>query len=93
MLICRYRPKNKQRFVTRSTEETKVNFLHDSRHDTSSFFYFSIRPPPALLPVLGLLTQYMTPTLDPALLYVVHRDGVTTINHDRITHVCGYRSI
>ena len=32
------------------------------------FFLFSIRPPPGLLPVLGPLTQYMTPTLDAALL-------------------------
>ena len=42
-------------------------------------FFFSIRPPPGFLPVLGLLTRYMTSTLDAALLYVVHRDGVTTI--------------
>ena len=35
------------------------------------FFYFllfSIRPPLGLLPVLGPLTRYMTPTLDAALL-------------------------
>ena len=31
-------------------------------------FFFSIRPPPGLLPVSGLLEQYMTPTLDSALL-------------------------
>ena len=42
------------------------------------FFLFSILPPPGLLPVLGQLTRDMTPTLDAALLYVVHRDGVTT---------------
>ena len=30
--------------------------------------FFSIRPSPELLPVLGLLEQYMTPTLDAALL-------------------------
>ena len=29
---------------------------------------FSIRPPPGLLPVLGRLERYMTPTLDSALL-------------------------
>ena len=32
------------------------------------YFLFSIRPPPGLLPVLGPLTRYMTPTLDAALL-------------------------
>ena len=31
-------------------------------------FFFSIRLPPGLLPVLGLLERYMTPTLDAALL-------------------------
>ena len=31
--------------------------------------FFSIRPPPELLPVLGPQEQYMTPTLDAALLY------------------------
>ena len=30
--------------------------------------HFFIRPPPGLLPVLGLLKRYMTPTLDAALL-------------------------
>ena len=30
--------------------------------------FFSIRPSPGLLPVLELLEQYMTPTLDVALL-------------------------
>ena len=29
--------------------------------------------------MLGPLMRYKTPTLDAALLYVVHRDGVTTI--------------
>ena len=28
------------------------------------FFYFSFRSPPGLLPVLGPLKRYMTPTLD-----------------------------
>ena len=32
-------------------------------------FFLSIRLPPELLPVLGLLEQYMTPTLDAAMLY------------------------
>ena len=31
--------------------------------------FFCIRPPLELLPVLGLLKRYMTPTLDAALLY------------------------
>ena len=31
-------------------------------------FFFSYLPPPGLLPVLGLLEWYMTPTLDAALL-------------------------
>ena len=30
---------------------------------------FFMRPPPELLPVLGPLERYMTPTLDAALLY------------------------
>ena len=34
-----------------------------------NFIFFSIRFPPKLLPVLGLLEQYMTPTLDAALLF------------------------
>ena len=32
------------------------------------FCFFSIRPPPGLLNVLGLLTRHMTPTIDAALL-------------------------
>ena len=32
------------------------------------FIFFSIPPPPGLLPVLGLLTLYMTPSLYAALL-------------------------
>ena len=32
------------------------------------YFLFNIRPSPVLLPVLGLLMRYMTPTLDVALL-------------------------
>ena len=32
------------------------------------FLFFCIRPPPGLLPVLGQLERYMTPTLDSALL-------------------------
>ena len=34
-----------------------------------AIFFFSIHPPPELLPVLGPLERYMTPTLDAALLY------------------------
>ena len=45
---------------------------------TTAFFFLSIRLPPGLLLVLGLLTRYMTHTLGAALLYVVHHDGVTT---------------
>ena len=33
-----------------------------------TFFFFCIRPPPELLPELGLLERYMRPTLDAALL-------------------------
>ena len=44
-------------------------------------FFYSILPPPGLLPVLGPLKWYMTPTLDAALLYVVHPDRVTTSVH------------
>ena len=32
-------------------------------------FFLSIHPPPELLPVLGPLEWFMTPTLDAALLY------------------------
>ena len=32
------------------------------------YIFLSIRPPPGLLPVLGLLERYMTPTLDAAML-------------------------
>ena len=48
---------------------TKKNSFH--KKNIFQFFYlllFSIRPPPGLLPVLGPLTRYMTPTLDAALL-------------------------
>ena len=40
-------------------------------------FLFGIPSPPGLLPVLGPPRWYMNPTLDAALLYVVHHDGVT----------------
>ena len=41
----------------------------NTRPDTIIFFsLFSIHPPPELLPVLGQLERYMTPTLDVALL-------------------------
>ena len=33
------------------------------------YLFFCIHPPPELLPVLVPLEQYMTPTLDAALLY------------------------
>ena len=65
-----------------------------------NFFLFSIHPPPGLLPVLGPLKWYMTPTLDAALLCMVHRDGLTTIismKHaafqliHHMTHVCGHK--
>ena len=39
-----------------------------TEQDLKSVF-LCIRPPPELLPVLGLLEPYMTPTLDTALLY------------------------
>ena len=35
----------------------------------SDGIFFSVRPPLGLLPVLGPLERYMTPTLDAALLY------------------------
>ena len=46
--------------------------------------FFCIRPPPGLLSVLGPLTRYMTPTLDAALIYVVHRDGVEPLALGRV---------
>ena len=60
-------------------------------------FFFSIRPPPGLLPVFGPLTRYMTPTLDAALLMCgsPERGRATSYvcfdacNH--ITHVCGHK--
>ena len=38
------------------------------KFETSKRLFLIIRPPPELLPVLVLLEQYMTPTLDAALL-------------------------
>ena len=46
-----------------------------------SFYFFCIRPPPELLPVLGPLERYMTPTLDAALLFIL------------ISHVCESRDL
>ena len=37
--------------------------VFNSRHD---LLFLCVRPPPELLPVLGLLEWYMTPTLDTA---------------------------
>ena len=39
----------------------------------NQYFFFSIRPPRGLLPVLGPLTRYMTYTLDAALLISISR--------------------
>ena len=44
------------------------------------YFFFSIRPSPGLLPVLGPLTRYMTPTLDAALLICGSPGQVRTIS-------------
>ena len=44
-----------------------TNWFNRNNIDNTSIF-FSIWPPPELLPVLGLLERYMTPTLDVALL-------------------------
>ena len=38
-----------------------------------------------LAPVLGPLNWYSTPTLDAALLCMVHREGVTTISSRAVT--------
>ena len=38
----------------------------DVSNNFSTPFFLSIRSPPGLLPVLGLLERYMTPTLDTA---------------------------
>ena len=41
--------------------------------------FFSYRPSSGIAPCVGTIGMvHMTPTLDAALLYVVHRDGVTT---------------
>ena len=52
--------------------------------------YFSIHPPPGLLPELGLLTRYMTPALDAALL-ISHVCG--SRDHINIEHAYGWYSL
>ena len=47
---------------------SKNKHLNYSRGVSLVELFFCIRPPPELLPVLGLLEQYMTPTLEAALL-------------------------
>ena len=53
----------------------------------NSRVFFSIRPPPGLLPVLGLLKWYMTPIFDAALLYTSMNPLPCSL-HAHITHVC-----
>ena len=47
----------------------------------SLLLFFWIRLPPRLLPVLGPLERYMTPTLDAALL-ISSRAGASNHNYD-----------
>ena len=53
-------------FVVGQSTEKLVSLCLSLKVFIASFF--CIRPPPELLPVLGLLDRYMTPTLDAALL-------------------------
>ena len=50
------------------THESAFNQTLIKLYFSSSKAFFCIRPSLELLPVLGLLEQYMTPTLDTALL-------------------------
>ena len=51
-------------------------------------FFFSIRPPPKLLPVLGRLKLYMTPTLDAALLCSSRAGSDLGRTSDRFEELC-----
>ena len=63
----------KQRRHLNELEVEEIEFLEQNKneedlsegHNKNNFFfkYFSIRPPPGLLLVLGPLERYMTPTL------------------------------
>ena len=63
-----------------------------AKHLPFFFFFFCICPPPGLLPVLGPLEQYTTPTLDLALLcssradFSKHKQSFNLLI--LITHVC-----
>ena len=49
---------------------------------------FFMRPPPELLPVLGPLERYMTPTLDAALLYSSRAGSDLGQTLDRFKELC-----
>ena len=48
--------------------------------------FFCIRPPPELLPVLGLLERYMTPTLDAVYIHICHINTVRQAGFDPPLH-------
>ena len=48
--------------------------------------FFSFRPPPELLPVLGLLERYMTPTLDAVYIHICHINTVRQAGFDPPLH-------
>ena len=52
------------------------------------FFFFSFHPPPELLPVLGPLERYMTPTLDVALLCSSRVGSDLGRTSDRFEELC-----
>ena len=54
--------------------------------------FFCIRPPPVLLPVLGLLERYMTPTLDAALLWMVPRSTFLVVYNGAKRHLPAFPS-
>ena len=51
-------------------------------------YFFCIHPPPELIPVLGPLEQYMTPTLDAALLYSSRVGSDLGQTLDRFEELC-----
>ena len=55
---------------------------------TYDFLFFCFRPPPELLPVLGPLEWYMTPTLDASLLCSSRAVSDLGRTSDRFEELC-----
>ena len=68
--------------------------IWDESHNLQKNVFFSqyvlflcIRPPPELLPVLGLLERYMTPTLDAVYIQICHINTVRQAGFDPPLHL------